>query len=205
MNHNRKCEYEMVQGTMCSQPKIIVRVKKDPFDTGRLMRLKWCRSHAPDEWLDRLNLERFGGRTRTSGAGPGKAKPHTTNPHKAMRQLVEGHIVEFLKPYVEALTAEKEVVVGHGRSARVERVPDHRARMQAAEQLFDRVYGKPKQTTQLEGGITVEPVEVPTDNERELEVAKILAAAGAIKDGPTKKIKNTQGAAAIADARSRQN
>lgn len=201
------CDFTLVNGGECGRGKLIVRVYKDENDTkGRLMSLPHCRAHISDAWLDRLQIQRFGGPTSTSGRNPGRP---TVNPQRVMRELVEGQIIDFLRPYMEALTAEKEVVVGHGRSARVVTVPDHRARMQAAEQLFDRVYGKPKQTTELAGGIKVEPVEVPTGPERELQVAEILAAAGAIKQGRTPKLKSNkqqaQAAAAVADARSRSN
>lgn len=172
-----QCRKDLLNGKRCSSGAVIVRVKKDVFDKGTLKRTPFCRPHSDEELLTKLGITRFGGPTSTSG--PNRGKPRT-NPHKVMREMVEEHIIDFLKPYMEALTAEKEVVVGHGRAARVETVPDHRARMQAAESLFDRIYGKPKQSTVLEGGITVEPVEVPTDDQRQLEVAKILAAAGAV-------------------------
>lgn len=201
----RTCEYEHITGLKCQNGVLLVQVLPDdaPYDAkGKLMRLKWCRSHAPQEWLDRLDCPRFGGPTSTSGHNRG-SKKRVTNPHRIMREMVEEKIIDFLKPYMEALTAEKEVVVGHGRSAHVVKVPDHRARMQAAESLFDRVYGKPKQQTVLEGSVAFEPTKVPTDKDRELEVAQILAAAGAIKSGKNPKV--VAGAAAVADAKARRN
>jgi hypothetical protein len=177
-----RCHFEMLNGNRCQQGALVVRVKRRATDPQplKMMRTKYCRAHSDPALLERLGASRFGGKVSTSGDNRGARAARGVNPHKAMREMVEEHLVEFLKPYMEALTATKEVVVGHGRHARVEVVPDHRARMQAAESLFDRVYGKPKQSTVLEGGITVEPVEVPTDQQRELEVAKILAAAGAV-------------------------
>lgn len=201
----KRCQYEHVNGMPCQNGVILVRLIQDdepPTSHGEIKVLRWCRSHAPQEWLDRLGIKRFGGPTSTSGANSG-VKRRVSNPHRIMREMVEEKIIDFLKPYMEALTAEKEVVVGHGRSAHVVRVPDHRARMQAAESLFDRVYGKPKQQTVLEGSVAFEPTKVPTDKDRELEVAQILAAAGAIKQGKTPRI--VEGAAAVADAKARRN
>lgn len=199
------CDFQLINGSKCGQGKLIVRAYRDDEDKrGRLMSLPQCRAHISDAWLERLGIQRFGGPTSTSGRNPGRP---SVNPQKVMRELVEGQIIDFLRPYMEALTAKKEVVVGHGRSARVVQVPDHRARMQAAEQLFDRVYGKPKQTTELAGGVKVEPVEVPTGPERELQVAEILAAAGALKESETKtKTKKAAGKAVLmADAKARSN
>jgi len=194
-----QCHFELLTGRRCNQGVVLVKVKKDPMDRGRLMKTRFCRAHMPEEYLDKFGIKRFGGPTSTSGNNRGLQTCKPTNPYKYMREVLEEHVIEFLKPYLEALTAEKEVVIGNGRTARMERVPDHRARLQAAEQLLDRVYGKPKQTTMLEGSVDSKvSVEVPQDDDRQLEVAKILAAAGAVNP-------KIAAASAVADAKSRSN
>ncbi|HWT24524.1 MAG TPA: hypothetical protein VN213_13545 [Solirubrobacteraceae bacterium] len=83
---------------------------------------------------------------------------------------------------IDALIAERGVVVGSGDDATVEFVADHAIRIAAARELLDRAYGKPRQATEVtgpDGGpITLT---VPTDGaDRAARAAQLLATAGAI-------------------------
>lgn len=52
---------------------------------------------------------------------------------------------------IDALVADRGVVVGQGENASVEFVPDHDARIKAARELLDRAHGKAKQQTEVTG------------------------------------------------------
>lgn len=117
-----------------------------------------------------------------------------------MRLVVEQEAVDILSPYFEALGMEivgfdeltNEVVIRHtGKRLKlhgeskdgeifVSRHDDIGGMVAIAEKLFDRVYGKPKQQTTIEGGqqpIRVQPV-ASEDHAR--AVAELLANARAI-------------------------
>ena len=131
----------------------------------------------PQHLRERWELGRFGG---------SKDNRQPKAP-EVLKELVENEIQEWLRPYLKAITAMKPVVVGNGRHAKIVNVPDHRTRQAAADSVLDRVYGKPKQTTELtgaEGGPV--SVEVPVDKDRELEVARILAQNGAVRGADDK-------------------
>lgn len=49
------------------------------------------------------------------------------------------------KRVIEALDADRPVVVGNGPGARMELVPDHDVRIKAANTIMDRIHGKPAQ------------------------------------------------------------
>lgn len=56
------------------------------------------------------------------------------------------------KALVDALAAERSIVVGSGDKAEVVGVPDHEVRMKAANAILDRLYGKPHQSISGEDG-----------------------------------------------------
>ena len=147
-------------------------------ETGKLYRAATCYAHLPEKVREEFKATKIGGKEH--GRGGRRPKPTTT---QILKQMVEEELTLWMQPFFEALQATKPVVVGNGRHARVELLPDHRTRLQAVEAIFDRLYGKAKQTTELTGadGGPVS-VEVPRDKERALEVAKILASAGAVPD-----------------------
>lgn len=163
-------------------------------ETGKLYRAATCYAHLPPKVREMFQAKPFGG--KVPGTGGPRPKPRVND---VLKQMIEQEITAWLQPLFEALHAEKPVVVGNGRHARVELLPDHRTRLQAVESVLDRIYGKPKQTTELTGadGGPVE-VQVPTDKNRALEVAQILAEAGAVdpKAAATKTAKSLMAARA---------
>ena len=76
-----------------------------------------------------------------------------------MRRRVEDRAEEVLTPYFDALA--------HGE--------DVEQRMRAAERLLDRVYGRPKQSAELSGGLSVDD-QRRLDEEIEQEIEKLLEA-----------------------------
>jgi hypothetical protein len=125
-------------------------------------------------------------------------------PHELMRVVIESNPIAFMQPYLDALgirviflpdandpnvlhptavadpasqgatlfgvSKEGEVVVSKHKDIEKQQV--------AAERLFDRVYGKPKQTNIIAGAASQEdPQLVPFDAARQAEVAAILEAA----------------------------
>lgn len=164
-------------------------------ETGKLYRAATCFAHLPPKVRKMFGAPEFGGKV----PGTGGARLRKTTVPEALQQMVEQELSTWIKPYFDSLNAMKPIVVGNGRHARIEHVPDMRARTQAAEAVLDRLYGKAKQQTELTGagGGPVE-VTVPNDRERQVEVAQILAAAGALPDQETK-LKKTAMAARAAD------
>jgi hypothetical protein len=125
-------------------------------------------------------------------------------PHELMRVVIESNPIAFMQPYLDALgirvvflpdvndpqilhptavvdpnsngttlfgvSKDGEVVVSKHKDIEKQQI--------AAERLFDRVYGKPKQTNIIAGAASQEdPQLVPFDAERQAEVAAILEAA----------------------------
>lgn len=164
-----------VTGERCTQGRTEVRIK------GKLYLAKQCRAHldpkvakAAGVLTSRQSLDKARAEGKKGGRPP-------TKPHIILRKMVEENVEQWIQPYIDALQATKPVVVGNGPTAHVELLADDRARMQAAGEVFDRVYGKPKQT--VEGTFDIEAtqtVEVPNDANREAEVARILADSGAL-------------------------
>lgn len=125
-------------------------------------------------------------------------------PHELMRVVVESNPIAFMQPYLDALgirvvfvpdpadptvlhptavmdpTSQGTVLYGVSKDGDVviSRHKDIEAQQRAAERLFDRVYGKPKQTNIIAGASSQEdPQLVPFDAKRQAEVAAILEAA----------------------------
>ncbi len=68
-----------------------------------------------------------------------------------IRERIEEDIEPVISAQVDALTADRGVVVGQGESASVEFVPDHDARIKAARELLDRAYGRARQALEVTG------------------------------------------------------
>jgi hypothetical protein len=125
-------------------------------------------------------------------------------PHELMRVVIESNPIAFMQPYLDALgirvvflpdvndptvlhptavvdpasngatlfgiSKDGEVIVSKHKDIEKQQI--------AAERLFDRVYGKPKQTNIIAGAASQEdPQLVPFDAARQAEVAAILEAA----------------------------
>jgi hypothetical protein len=125
-------------------------------------------------------------------------------PHELMRQVVESNPLAFMQPYLDALgirvvfvpdsnnpsllhptaiqdpTTSGTVLYGVSKDGDViiSTHKDIEAQQRAAERLFDRIYGKPKQTNIIAGASSQDdPAIIPFDEKRQAEVAAILEAA----------------------------
>jgi hypothetical protein len=134
-----------------------------------------CLAHADEKERERL---RFG------GAQPGAGRPAKPRPSAVARKLIEENTAAVLRPYwltlgydVEATGEGLKLVAVEGGGAklhttgsgrvRVSAHADLEAMMRAAERLQDRVYGKPKQTVD---------VDLDADNREPEEIDAGLAA-----------------------------
>lgn len=109
------------------------------------------------------------------------------------RQLVEQHAATILRPHFKALgllLADDGTVTPlptgaiHVHQGEATNVEDLGAQIAAARELMDRVYGRPKQALEHTGrdGEPIEHADVslPTDPAWHLDVARVLADAGAV-------------------------
>lgn len=113
-----------------------------------------CMGHADRETQASAG---FGG----SEVGKLGGRPALPKPTDLARQLMERHAAAMLRPHFKALGLYLEddgstraidgaVVVHNGEATSIE---DLGAQIAAAERLWDRVYGKPKQATELSGHV----------------------------------------------------
>lgn len=129
------------------------------------------------------------------GPQPGSGRPRMPKPTELARQLLEQHIEVVFAPHFKTLGYDIEIkggemkliasefggakVYGESKDGYIE-VSDYDdlgAMIAAAEKLLDRVYGRPKQTTELtgEGGGPIETRElIPTDAKWRDEVTGVI-------------------------------
>lgn len=160
MADKRKCQGTTKAGNACKSPPL----KDHDF----------CLAHAPADVREKAGF--------IAANGKGGRKPNPT-PLGTLRDRVEGEIDKWLAPYEEGLQAVQAVVVGNGPTATLEVVPDYKTRMRASDAVLDRIYGRPKQTTELtgEGGGPIETRElIPSDADFHTQVAQVLAEAEAV-------------------------
>jgi hypothetical protein len=91
---------------------------------------------------------RFGSVRQASRAGAAGRRPRVVD---VIRERIEEDIEPVIAALVDALTADRGVVVGQGENATVESVPDHDARIKAARELLDRAYGRARQALEHTG------------------------------------------------------
>lgn len=122
---------------------------------------------------------RFGSPAQAKEAAKLAGRPPMPKPTDVMRRLVEDNAAVVLRPHFRTLGFDIEVgedgprlvefeggpakIYGTSKDGdvRVSNYDDLGAMMAAAERLFDRVYGKPKQQTEITGG-DGGPVEIVT-------------------------------------------
>lgn len=138
-----------------------------------------CLAHADEETRISANFQQ----------GPRPGRRPLPKPTELARQLVERHAAAILRPHFKALglmlhddgsttpLTNGAIVVHQGEATTIE---DLGAQIAAARELLDRVYGKPKQATEVTGadGGPIEHVTVPAGLDRAGEVASILQEAG---------------------------
>ena len=159
MSEKPRCKAKTKAGKACKSPPI--------------KGAEYCLSHTPQ---DQRGSVRFG------GPQPGSGRPRNPRPLEVLRGKVEAEIEKWLAPYEEALDASAGIVVGTGPNATLEILPDYNTRMRAATAVLDRVYGRPKQTTELtgEGGGPIQTQElIPSDADWHTQVAEVLEEARA--------------------------
>lgn len=151
-----------------------------------------CIGHLPRKQKEALG---FG------GPQPGSGRPSLPSPTEVARKLIEENIAVILRPHFRALGYDVETgaeglvlvpldrggakLYGESRDGvvRGSEFDDLGAQMAAADKLLDRIYGRPKQATEVsgpDGGAIPMGGEVPTDADFHTDVAKILAEAGAV-------------------------
>lgn len=166
------CQEIMLTGRRCPNGQYVI--EKEIDGKIRIFRAKWCFAHIPTEFRERWGVGEFQPTER-------KGRPRKPTPNTVLKELIENEMQEWLAPIRDALLAMKPIVAGNGRHARIEWAPDHRTRLQAVESALDRVYGKPKITTDVTAMMNLNAdVKVPVDKDREKEVAQILLESGAI-------------------------
>lgn len=84
-------------------------------------------------------------------AGKLGGRPKNPRAVDVLRDKLEAEIDAWLDVLVDAREAQKAIVVGAGEGAFLELIPDYTVRLRAFQEAFDRVYGKPKQATELSG------------------------------------------------------
>lgn len=145
-----------------------------------------CLAHADQETRERAG---FG------GAQPNSGRPKLPKPMDLARQLVEEHAAALLRPHFKSLglllnddgtvleLPSGAVVVHQGEATDIE---DLGAQIAAARELLDRVYGKPKQATEITGkdGTPLGPMFVTDPALAEDARALLRRAASASSDQP---------------------
>lgn len=131
----------------------------------------------------------FGSHAQASAAGKLGGRPPLPKPTDVARRLIEENVVRILRPHFLALGMELDddgrvtivqgaVMVGESKDGDmvVSSIEDLGAQMEAAEKLLNRVYGRPKQSTEIsgpEGG----PVEIVPVKPQGASVAEFVAKA----------------------------
>lgn len=174
----------------------------EPCDAYCINGAKHCRAH-----LDSADRAKLGLPEPKPGESRRVRKPRNGGGPVVMRQVVETAVEKLVARYFAALGLEfigfdedgdpvvydhgiQKGICLHGESkegyVHVSSYPDLTAQVQVMEKLFDRVYGRAKQTTTLEGNpnrpIKVEPVRTA---DRAQKMAQILARSGALPASST--------------------
>lgn len=134
----------------------------------------------------RSDDDRFGSPAWSSRAGA-SPKPHVPKLIEALAAKVEEHAEQLVQAYIDALAADRGVVVGFGENAELELVPDYAMRVRAADAIYDRLLGKPRQQTEISGpeGGPIE-LDAPSDHtERATRAALLLRDAGVLEGEPS--------------------
>lgn len=183
------CHGTTKRGTLCDAKPL----KAGTEIEGVKVKGKHCRAHDPDL----PDSARFGSRAQAKEAAKLAGRPPLPRPTDIARRLIEQNELALQRPYWRTLGYD--VVIGedglelvplaaggakmHGESKEGEIVAspfdDLGAQQEAAERLWNRVYGKPKQTQEItgaEGG----PVElVPVTRKKAKIVGGLLDKVGA--------------------------
>jgi hypothetical protein len=95
------------------------------------------------------------------GAQPGAGRPPKPRVIDVLRERIEADIDKWLKPLEDGLAAERMVVARNGEIVGSE--PDHAIRLSAFREGMDRSHGRPKQSTEISGGLTIMDIATEDD------------------------------------------
>lgn len=188
----RSCKKQTKKGKPCGAPPL----KPGTVIEGVSVSGDYCRQHDKD----------LPDSARIGGAQPGSGRPRVPTATEVMRNLVEENVAAILSPHfrilgyevvidpkkgigLKALEAGGAKLYGESREGIINasQYEDLGAQLAAAEKILDRVFGRPKQATEISGPgggpIEADIIGVPTEREFQTGVAKILAEAGAAGDG----------------------
>lgn len=164
-------------GERCKAAKVIL------VDTeGQPIRYRLCLGHLCAAVDPKKIKERHGFDPRNHG-NKGGGRPRKPTALDVLRHKVEQELGldKVLEPYIKGLDAERALVVGNGPKARIEMAPDTELAMKATDRILDRIYGKPRQAMELTGsGGGPISVDIPTDEDRQRQMAQLLAMTGAL-------------------------
>jgi hypothetical protein len=182
------CHGKTKRGTICDANAL----RKGTVIEGVVVSGKWCRSHDEDIPASAT----FGARARENGRLGGR--PRTPKPTEVMRQLVEENAEHILGPYFRTLglrivraedgSMHAEVdrdggakLFGESKDGEIKMtsIDDLGAMIAAADKVLDRIFGKPKQSTELTGAEGGAVEIVPVSREKARQVGGIVAAVGA--------------------------
>jgi hypothetical protein len=153
--------------------------RNEPCRAGPLKGGDHCAAHDPN----RPDADRFGSSVQAARAGASD-KPRVPKLTEVLTRRVEAEAEAIVGALFEGLDATSGMAIRVGRGVdEIVDVPDYGTRLRAAQLIFDRMLGRPKQQTEItgaEGG----PLEVATlirpDPERAQQVGKMLRDVGAL-------------------------
>lgn len=156
----RRCRATTIRGKPCRNPVTL--------ETG------YCIAHSPKETGESRG---FG------GSQPGAGRPRTPRVVDVMRERVEADIERILKPYFDAVDNAVMHATYEG-EVHASDIPDLGARIQTAEKLLDRIYGRPAQVGERPGVSVDVNLNLVTDHElreRAADLRRRLAATRTVK------------------------
>lgn len=180
----RQCKAEKRTGGPCGSPPLVPGKMFGDYSASG----DFCLTHDPD----------LPDEYRIGGATPGGGRKRKPRPDEVARRLVEDNVIAVLRPYWRTLGFD--VVIGAD-GPELEKLPDGGAKatathqgeviasdiedlgtqMAAAEKLLDRVYGRPRQATEIsgpEGGaVEVRNVDIGDPDVRRWALEMVQAAA----------------------------
>lgn len=185
----RGCHGETTKGKPCDANPL----KAGTVIEGVTVKGKHCRAHDPDL----PPSARFGSRAHARENGLKGGRPAMPKPTEVMRNLIEEGIEAIIAPYFRTLGLKLEAgedgrlhpvvdptggakIFGESKEGEINMTnfDDLGAHIAAAEKLLDRVYGKPKQSTELTGAEGGAVEIVPVSRDKVDAVAKMRAAIG---------------------------
>jgi hypothetical protein len=183
------CRGKTKRGTICNSNAL----RKGTVIEGVIVSGKYCRTH--DATLP--DLARFGSHAQAREAAKLAGRPPMPKPTEVMRNLIEESVEAIIAPHFRTLGLKLErgddgrlhavvdptggaKIFGESKEGEINmtKFDDLGAHIAAAEKLLDRVYGKPKQSTELTGAEGGAVEIVPVSRDKADAVAKMRAAIG---------------------------